>query len=204
MLSHHAILSRYVDVEDFVDISVPPTTEYVRFDIEKFGIDDARRLVQEAYRRPTEGHTERLLCTVSSAVTVEAQHALLKLLEEPPVTTKFVFVLPAGASLLPTLLSRFHEQAPTLAAADTPEFEEFLHASYRERLAVIETKLKAKDDNWQAAIDRGLHAYVEGARGTLPLAVLQELQLFLSFYRKRGASNKMLLEHLSITLPTRS
>lgn len=42
----------------------------------------------------------------ANTLTLPAQHALLKTLEEPPATTTFVLMLPQAALLLPTIRSR--------------------------------------------------------------------------------------------------
>jgi hypothetical protein len=69
---------------------------------------------------------------------------------------------------------------------------------YSERLTVIDTALKKKDMLWQRAMKQGLIEYVAGCKD----ARLADLEYVARMLLTRGASNKMLLEHAALTLPT--
>ena len=167
----------------------------------QFGIDDVRALIAVAYRRPEGSEVERLLLVATEFITEEAQQALLKLIEEPPLSTRFIFVLPEGYNLLPTLESRF-ERVGSLGGATVSEaFGDFKNASIAARLTLIEESAKRKDHTWQADIKKGLLSYLTDRPKSLPASLLTELEYVSRLLLTRGASNKFLLEHLALTLP---
>ena len=87
------------DGENTVDAAAAPKTKSI-------GVDAVRALKSDIYIKPNDldyklyiiGHTERM--------TVQAQNALLKLLEEPPEGAVFFLLCENRAALLPTVLSR--------------------------------------------------------------------------------------------------
>jgi DNA polymerase III delta prime subunit len=196
MTSHHAVLLS----EELPLIFECETPVHVAYREPQFTIDMVRTLIQTAHRRPQGDGEEQVVLVATEFITEEAQQALLKVIEEPPVSTKFIFVLPEGYSLLPTLESRFDRQKNVGSAVDTSTFETFLRYSYAERIAVIEESAKKKDQAWQAAIKRGLLTYLR-TETTLSYDALKDLEYVARLLLTRGASNKFLLEHLALTLP---
>jgi len=83
---------------------------------------DAIRTIQQFMRLKTTGshHTRRVLIVEAAhTMTVEAQNAFLKLLEEPPADTRLILTLAAGSTMLPTIHSRvqvIEVQSPSKAA----------------------------------------------------------------------------------------
>ena len=71
-----------------------------------FHIDVIRQLRADAYTRPNEADCKVFLLFEVQNMTVQAQNALLKILEEPPGDTLFVLTCNNRRSLLPTILSR--------------------------------------------------------------------------------------------------
>lgn len=200
--THHALLYRSVSVTEAVLPAADGAAEVHDRFIEKFGIDDARSLIQSAYHRPLEA-TVQLLVIRSESVTLEAQNALLKVLEEPPKSTQFVFLLPPDVHLLPTLLSRFVEVNDSIDEVDSSDhFTVFLQADVATRLARIERAAKQKDAVWQRAIKQGLRTYL--MNGSCPPRMLADIEYVARTLLTRGAGNKMLLEQAALTLPTRS
>ena len=167
----------------------------------QFAIADVRALIATAHRRPAGVAQEQLLLVATEFITEEAQQALLKIIEEPPVSTRFVFIIPEGYSFLPTLESRFERQPSFTETTPSETFSDFIKAEYSERLSRIEESTKKKDQVWQADIKRGLMEYLKTASQTLSALQLKELEYVLRLLLTRGASNKFLLEHLALTLP---
>jgi hypothetical protein len=200
MTKHHAVLfcsesPLTCSVAEFY--TTTPQDEYRQT---QFGIDDVRTLISHAYRRPDGNDETRTLLVATEFVTEEAQQALLKIIEEPPLSTAFVFVIPEGYSFLPTLESRF-ERLGSLGGAETDSvFSEFCELSHRDRLALIEEATKKKDHVWQAKLKKGLIVYLKENAAKLPFPVVRELEYVTRLLLTRGASNKMLLEHLALTL----
>jgi len=202
MTSHHAVLFSSAAPLLHVFDEAAPLSFAAEYRLPQLGIDDVRTLIAAAYRRPHGDDIIQTLLVATEFITEEAQQALLKIIEEPPLSTRFVFVLPRGYNLLPTLESRFERQSEEgIVAHDISAFREFKNASYAERIAAIELSTKNKDHAWQQEIKNGLAAYLLGHKAELPLPALKELEYVVRLLLTRGASNKFLLEHLALTLP---
>jgi hypothetical protein len=198
---HHAVLCRFDLVSEFVlDESYSECEVYDRYYL-KLGIDEARELVRKASLRPGEGDKQCLVVR-TDFITHEAQNALLKILEEPPQSTCFVFVLHGDFILLPTLVSRFSilSGAKQTLPVGNNDFSAFLGFGYKDRLAEIDKSIKQKNTNWQRAIKVGLINYV---KRTKDKGGIKGLEYTARLLFTRGASNKMLLENLALLLPIR-
>ncbi|MEK7462161.1 MAG: hypothetical protein AAB618_01145 [Patescibacteria group bacterium] len=198
MISHHAVLLSAEFPLEFHSAEFSPQLEYRQ---PQFGIDLVRTLISAAYLRPQAGELEQIIMVATEFITEEAQQALLKIIEEPPLSTKFVFVLPLGYTLLPTLESRFERRGSEHGEVDSSVFQNFLRAGYSERLLTIEESTKKKDTVWQANLKRGLLGHLFAHHATIPSEALSELEYVARTLLTRGASNKFLLEHLALTLP---
>lgn len=203
-MSHHAVL----ELIPRVDLFAPKVLESVEqklLQYDSLGIEEVRELLEEAHRRPIDEFNSKIVFVVAERLTVEAQQALLKLLEEPPVSTAFHFVLPTGTDLLPTLLSRFDVLDRSLDdSVVSPEFKVFLKRSAVERLSEIDGRLKAKDSLLLNQMQQDLTTYLNSNERPKEVSVLKELEFVARYLGRRGSSNKMLLEHLALSLPARS
>jgi hypothetical protein len=203
MSTHHAVLVTSFDrtlTLDAVRAKYAQTAEVVSYMVESLTIDDVRRIIQLAYQTPAQ-YTIRQLVVSARSINVEAQHALLKVIEEPPSTTRFTFILPSIAGLLPTIMSRVSWQHSSESAVVYPAiFTEFIAAPIAKRLEVIADIVKRKaDTDWDQLYD-GLVVYSEGA--THDYGVLLSLEPALRYLRQKGAAKKMIWEVLALTLPT--
>ena len=70
------------------------------------GISAVRRAVTATAYRPYEGNRRVVVVDDAHALTIEAQNAFLKTLEEPPASSAIILVTPAPGSLLATVRSR--------------------------------------------------------------------------------------------------
>lgn len=200
---HHALLYFAVSVREH-DLNFNHSgLEVIDQYYEKFGIDDVRSLVKIAHNKPRDAE-QILLIVRADFITHEAQNALLKILEEPPVSTRFVFVLPTDFLLLPTLLSRFSKETFTeiIESKANIEFEEFLSQSYGERISSIEKAIKKKDTKWQRSVKQGLIEYLKNSECNGN--DFKNLEYTVRKLLTRGASNKMLFENAALILKTRS
>ena len=71
-----------------------------------FHIDQIRQLKLSAYVLPNESPYKVFILCGAQNMTVQAQNALLKLVEEPPATCVFLLLCENRQALLPTILSR--------------------------------------------------------------------------------------------------
>ncbi|OGG86040.1 hypothetical protein A2392_01055 [Candidatus Kaiserbacteria bacterium RIFOXYB1_FULL_46_14] len=162
--------------------------------VPQVSIDDVRRLKEESARMPV--LRERLtFVIVARAIEPEAQHALLKLFEEPPEKTEFFVILPHESRLIPTLRSRFVGLSRTLTTND-PAADNFLRLSYKERLEFIATENKRDPEALRTLVT----AIGQNASIDTP-AVKKALLLVSRYVYNRGAGQKMLLEELALALP---
>ena len=69
-------------------------------------VESIRRVCADAYKTPNNGMRKLYLFTDADHMTVQAQNALLKLVEEPPDFTYFVFTAQSRHAFLETILSR--------------------------------------------------------------------------------------------------
>ena len=163
-----------------------------------FGIAEARQLAARAATRPVraEMHTF-LVCT--DTITHEAQNALLKLFEEPPATAQFYLVVPKRGLLLPTLQSRLFFIESTAVSPKTSQlFAEFQSNSLGQRLALVADLSKEKAG---AQIEELVAGAESVARDTRDENLLRCVMFVREHIGRRGASTKMLLEDLALTLP---
>ena len=70
---------------------------------DEFLIDDAKEVIKEAYIAES---ANKYLILVAKGYRIEAQNALLKILEEPPRHIIFIVVAPSKTAFLPTIRSR--------------------------------------------------------------------------------------------------
>ena len=207
MLAHHAYLCRMGEVTEDKVKSVAETFDIsatVFLQIDAFGIDDVRTLTEKAYMRPSEGDTQLLVVSLIT-ITVESQQALLKLLEEPPAGTVFVFCVPTSLFLLPTLLSRFsvlQTEATNTKPEDTTEFDAFLSLPVGERMTMITDRLAAKDILWVTTMKRQLIAKLANKTFHNSPDTLAHLYWIADHLQTRGASNKQLLVELALVVKT--
>ena len=201
MTGHHAVLVRVLNPEQFDIGSFYDAAENIRvYTYPKMGIDEVRSLIADAHRRPDGEHHSQTLAIVSSFITEEAQQALLKTLEEPPESTKFVFVVSRDSQLLPTVLSRFHEEVVSEdISSDTENFLEFLSGRLSVRMKLIEKN--GRDTVWVTDIKNGLIVYAGEHRRELSPEQIISLEYVARHLLTRGASNKFLLEHAALVLP---
>ena len=205
MLDHHSFICRTSLLESEhikkIRASFPSLAETEFITIEAFGIDDVRTLTEKAFVRPRVG--EKLLLVVSlKSITVESQQALLKLLEEPPATTIFLFVVPKTLYVLPTLLSRFHvHESGVEELKDSYEsFLNFKSLSPADRVVLISEKMVDKDTAWVEEIKFGLQNLLQEPKNVSKLKNIATLYFVAEHLQTRGAANKMLLEELALSL----
>jgi replication-associated recombination protein RarA len=196
-MQHHATLVHFAKPLHYV----PTTTiDFVAFVHVRLGINEVRDITTAAQLRPVAGD-QQLFIIQPTFITHEAQNALLKLFEEPPLGLLFELVVPPAFQLLPTLMSRIGVVIATGDETDIdPAFAAFVEASYADRLKQIEAWHKGKDADWLQAMAAGVHSL---RLFGLPVPCLAAVQLVGGKLATRGASNKMLLEHLALALPLR-
>lgn len=216
-MHHTNIIVNKKNCQDFVfdilkkelNFDIKANPDFLLLENESFGIDLARDLGKWAIGKPLVGDTKVSL-VISKSMTLEAQNALLKVLEEPTSGTYIFLSLESLGGILPTLISRVRIlDLPKLSkgvfwdrgSSKTPfdnedsEAQKFLGSNLKEKLAMIRTLSKKEDKNEMKELIKNLEevAYENKILANQMSSVLTA-KIFAS---NRGASPKMLLEWLS-------
>ena len=192
---HHASL--YTSRNSLPDLSHIDKVDFVEVIEPKLSIGTVRRLIDQAYTQPLNPGGKRAIVVVAEQINVEAQNALLKVLEEPPEHTSFHFVISDHARLLPTLLSRFEAFSDT-AKTEVRVAKDFIKLPIGQRLELVAEKTSAKDVAWQRNLVSGLEQLC--LEKELSNEVTLEVIFIKKYLQGPGASAKMLLEHLALAV----
>jgi DNA polymerase III delta prime subunit len=203
MPPHHALYYETTDSEALVATLVSIASETAECEIIRLpalAIDDVRSLIERAYQRPAVKAT-RLFIIVVNSIALVTQNALLKLLEEPPATTRFALIMPPGSSLLPTVMSRLYCVPYEEAGAVTAVFEQFMQLSTTERIAYVTKVSKDKDDIAWQELAKGLTTFVRTSGDVSALRLRGYCSELAATLRLSGSSKKMIWEELAFLLP---
>lgn len=170
-----------------------------------FDIDTARTLISWA-NTPYEG--EKIALISFHTITIPAQNALLKILEEPRAGVRFVLVTSHRDALLPTLYSRLQERQ-----GDVVEYQEndlarlFLETSCTQRMKLpgILALLSATDEENRKDREQ-VKDFILSLVSILPKNENSHKNTLIglemaSYAADPSASGKALLEYLSLLLP---
>lgn len=211
---HHAnIIGERGDFKDFVfkilkkdlNFEVNANPDFLLLETEVFGIDDVRGLEKWVSGKPFLGEVKVSL-VIANSITLEAQNALLKTLEEPPIGTYIFINLQSLAGLLGTFLSRVRVLDVQSVNSVENDSKKFLNAKIKERLSLVNKMYKNEtrptgSSGWNKNVmkefikDLEFSAYKE-KRGVDMKKILTAKILAES----RGSSPRMLLEWLSCVL----
>lgn len=166
-----------------------------------FGIDEAREVRERSSLRGV--GQQRVFVIVATALTLEAQNALLKTFEEPPAGAVFVLVVPSPETLLPTLRSRVQVlELDAQQAASPVNPHEFMQALPAARLDMLKpfTNADERDTTGTLAFLVQIEQLVNKAE--LDSVAKQESVRAIYLARKHvldtGALRKPLLEQLAL------
>ena len=96
------------------------------------GIADVRNIQKAILLKPFRGKTKAVIIDTYESITLEAQNALLKILEEPPANTIIVIMTAKRELILPTIISRckiivLKEKENKLTKANSTELKNALN-----------------------------------------------------------------------------
>jgi len=216
--------------------------DFFDYSYETFTIDDARQIKGLASTRPvtdsndptnskgSAGAGKKIFVLQMNGITVEAQNALLKLLEEPPEYAHFFLIIPSAHLLLPTVKSRMvviqienrKEQIVKRSSNDSghrgfdavARAEEFVKMSISKRLDLVKslmediskekrTKQDAIDliNAIQEAIYSRAHSMAD-LKDSLAKdsKALEAVEIARAYMNDRAPSLKMLLEFVAMSI----
>ena len=221
-LNHHAYLLVGNDsiqdelvsiLEKSHKIKVHGNPDLTMRQFENLTIDDARELKSAAEIMPTAAGGKRIFVISLNAITVEAQNALLKLLEEPAEYVHFFLIVPSAHLLLPTVRSRLSligtsavQESDASESDRIADAKKFLASAPPKRLEIIKSLLdditkekKVKQD----AIDflNDIQSVVYESRGIKKAArELETIETARKYINDRAPSLKMLLEYVALNI----
>lgn len=93
------IINRRDDIENVDIVKYYPSSS-------SFGVDDVRNIINEVGKKPYEGDRKVLILYKCDKLTVQAQNALLKTIEEPPKGVYLILLSDSLEMILDTIQSR--------------------------------------------------------------------------------------------------
>jgi len=173
---------------------------------ETFTILDARKLKEAAISKPIGAAGKNIFIIATSFIGLEAQNALLKLLEEPIANTHFfIFVLNAN-SLLSTVRSR--TVTVSLGGANKEsqvDTNKFLKSTGSERLKILSTFLSHESETKKSDLIgflNQLERELSKMKRTAEISkALSEIIYFKKYLFDRSPSVKMISEYLALIIP---
>lgn len=157
------------------------------------------------------GEHAQLIIISTLAITHEAQQALLKVLEEPHTGVHFFFIIPRIEEVLLTIRSRAHVlDVVGNSGIDLVDAKKFIALSKKERLEYVGKLVKGHDDDessgalrhhatqFISALQTTLHENPENLKKYKN--VLTDTINATGYLANRGASVKMILEHIALSL----
>ncbi len=199
------------EIENIFSIKFGSGSNAVFYEIENFGIDDSRE-INKISSLSAEGET--FIVISARSITVEAQNALLKTIEEPKLGIHFLLFTQDPKLLLPTLRSR---SVIIENISDDRNFAEktdaknshpnFLKITLSERFDYIEKlSKKFKKDDPNAFRDSALEIF-DAVIFELSKEIynknsdqLEKILELRSYLNDRGSSAKQLLETMAMQL----
>jgi len=121
---------------------------------QSIGIEDIKKMQEKIFLKPIKSKNKVIVIDDGEALTIEAQNALLKILEEPPAHTLIILSVNTKETILPTIISRckiiqLEEEGIKLSAEEISELQTFLEDLKRwgtgERFKKAEILAKDKD-----------------------------------------------------------
>ncbi len=203
--SHHAVWYRTTAsglVSEVVSV-LATQCEVVTLKFDSLTIADARMCISMAYQTPVD-YPQRAIVVVAESFNPEAQHALLKVIEEPPKTTRFIFFVPTAATILPTVWSRVHvmDLGENQEQGSSALFDAFMKQSPAQRFAAIAEYAKQKDSLAWHELLRGLDSLI--AAGSIPNSKKKIIHMCRTWLTFKGSSKKMIWEELALTIPPKT
>ena len=205
-LHHFYVLEGFaVSAQERLGTLLKQKGEVIVFTYETLGVSDTADIRARAEER---AGGLRFFILKAVSVTHEAQQALLKTFEEPKQGVHFFLVIPDSSQIVPTVQSRAHiirftgEQTTYTQAAI-----EFAQGSKEKRLAYVAALIKKHEDDDSSGELRleaaqFIAALIENARHDIIAnkTFLTDALSMREYLDNRGASVKMILEHLALIL----
>ncbi len=209
LLTHHATLFIQSDRKLFTEKVWGElrlkSIAHILHDHTVVDIDTARKLITWA-NTPYEG--EKIALVSFHTITIPAQNALLKIVEEPRNGVRFIFVTTNKDAIIPTLYSRLQEQkTENILVEKNNDASTFLTTPHTQRMKLPQIlKTLAQVDEEGRKDREAVRTFILSllpllTKNTASQKYLQEVVETASYAGDPSSSGKMLLEYLSLLLP---
>lgn len=173
---------------------------------EKLGVEEAKKIRKHLSLKPYQGNTRAIVLVASESLTIEAQNALLKTLEEPPDTALIILGSAYEDNLLPTVVSRCqvifinNQTTKELDKSEIEKIERLLRMDMEERFLFLE-KLDNRDE-FLSALTSYFHSrlHLEGVK--LNIEFLQAV-IQAEKWAKQNVNIRAILEYLMLKMPSK-
>ena len=168
------------------------------------GIDEVRQIQHFLSRKPL-GGKNTVVIHQAEKLTLPAQHALLKTLEEPPGNSEIYLITSFPDTLIPTILSRVQIiSSPHLSSTSYPSYiPDFLSARVGDRLKLLDAQSFTRETalTFLNEIEYYVHNVILSERSeskdlTRTTELIYEARKFL----KSNCNVKLTLDHLALNL----
>lgn len=191
-----------------------PDFLYAEFDV--MDVDDGRAIKVSHQNRPTAGD-KKIFVVSANFITEKAQNAMLKLFEEPRGDTHFFLVIPSLSNIIPTFRSRLFIIDTNETGNSLINPKVFLRMPIGERMEAVKKICGSISDEEKSKIEiikfineleyklnadlRRLDADSRGKKIKKDHEIFCEIEKARVYAGEQSPSLKMLLEHISLTLP---
>lgn len=164
---------------------------------ESIGIETVKKIKSWAYIRPFSSQKKVIIIKKGDRMTNEAQNAILKITEEPPVFTYIYILVENHKNLLQTIISR----AEVITRKDTPSFteslaEKFLTSDIASKFKLCDELALKKKEEINNFIDELIIKLKEKMDTTKILEALFEYKNALN----KNVNKKLILDNIALDL----
>lgn len=183
---------------------------------EKLGIEQARKIQAFLSLKPYQGKNQAVVLISAENLTLDAQNALLKTLEEAGKDVSIILGAASEDQLLPTIISRckiinlqVHISQSEAEEQFTKDIEKLLESTMEERFKFIE-KLEDKENFLYALITYFRSKLLKDTRGALSFHLRGGSVNFLKNlmeaekWAKQNVNLRAILEYLMLKMPKNS
>lgn len=173
-------------------------------DDETLGIEEVRKMQKAIYLKPR-GKYKAIVLRNASHITVDAQNALLKVLEEPPDDTLIILEVEKSDNLLPTICSRCKivtlraENTTTDIPHDSLILNSLSSMAIGEKLKLAQDNGKTKEDAIKFLKALTMATRQENNNGTFT-HLLKSLQKTHTIIETSNVTPRFALENLLLSL----
>lgn len=168
------------------------------------GIELIRSMQKSISLKPYQSMEKSVVIENAQNLTIEAQNALLKILEEPPLNT-FIFLIATNEDFLPTVLSRCqvikldrNYKEIEISKKTNEDLQVILYGSLGDKLSLAEkiSSDKGETEKWFSGVLTLLQdGLIKDPTDLTILTAIEKIQEGYKTYKTTNANLRLILEH---------